>query len=210
MHQDLLADRLESLRSFGSREDTPDDVLLELYERQIFLDELAHRKGPRWLLERIVRETRYPEAVITLAIALYTSGMESAAELQSFLEEHSDNYWMLESLALRRPSSDEKAKIFREVAKRHSGGERILRLLQIVEWERQAKFETAVPELQRLLETREPKVWRSLAGNPAAPREVLERLAEARDIPLARDIRSTAKTTLTQISRSSQQNHGHD
>lgn len=210
VHQDLLANRQESLRSFCLREDTPDDILRELYECKLFHRELGHRKGPRWLLERIAHETRYPEAVITLALELYTSDSGSATEFQSFIEEHSDNGWMLESLARQCPSSDGKAAAFRAVAARHPDHERILRLLQILEWEQKAGSETKASELERLFETHEPKVWRSLASNPSAPREVLEKLAEARDIPLAREIRATAKTMLSGASRPSESKDGHD
>lgn len=208
VHQELLAKRDERVRLFCSRDDTPEDVLVDLYERGLFLTELAHRKGPRRLLERIARETRYPEAVITLAIELYTSNAESAAEFQAFLQEHSDSRWMLESVAHQLPSTEEKAKAFREVASRHPDAEQLLRLIQVLEWERQAQSESRADELRRLFTSHEPKVWRSLAGNPLTPRDIIEHLAEVRGVPLAREIRNGAKSMLARAPKSGGARHG--
>jgi hypothetical protein len=196
VHQELLAKHDEGVRLFCLREDTPEDVLIEIYEQGLFLTELAHRKGPRRLLERIARETRYPEAVITIAVELYTSKAESVADFKNFLQEHSDSRWMLESVAHRLPSAEEKAAAFREVVSRHADAEQLLRLIQVLEWERQAKSESRLEELHRLFATREPKVWRSLVGNPLTPRDILAHLADVRDVPLAREIRNGAKSIL--------------
>lgn len=208
VHQELLAKRDETVRVFCAREDTPEDVLVDLYERGLFLTELAHRKGPRRLLERIARETRFPEAVVTLAIELYTSQAESVSDFQAFLQEHSDSRWMLESVARRLPSTEEKAKILIEVASRHPDANQLLNLIQILEWERQAKSESRQEELHRLFATREPKVWRSLAGNPLTPRGILEQLAEARNMPLAGEIRNAAQLMLVRTSRTGGATHG--
>lgn len=208
VHQDVSANLTEDLRLFALRDDTPDDILFELYERGICLTELAHRKGPRRLLERIAKETRYPEAIITVAIELYTCDQESAEVFQRFLAEHADCYWMLESLAHQLGSSGEKTTAFREVASGHTDSERLLKRIQVIEWERQAMVEMRIGELHRLFETREPKVWRSLARNPKSPPEILERLAEAKGIPLAREIRNEAKRTLARVLRRPKSNDG--
>lgn len=202
VRQELLAKREENVRLFCVRDDTPEDVLVDIYEQGIFLKELAHRKGPRRLLERIARETRYPEAVLTLAIELYTSNAETVVDFQTFLREHSGSYWLLESLAHQPPTTEEKTQAFREIAARHPDAEQLLKLIHVLQWERQAKAESRLDELHRLFTTREPKIWRSLAGNPLTPREILEHLAEARDMPLAREIRNGAKWTLAHAAKS--------
>jgi hypothetical protein len=208
VHQEFLANRDEDLRLFSLRDDTPDDVLYELYERGLCLTQLAHRKRPRRLLERIARERRYPEAIITVAVELYTSVEEPPEAFQAFLTEHSECRWLLESLAHQLASSEVKAKSFREVASRHTDGERLLRLIQVLDWERQASLEARTGELHRLFDTREPKVWRSLASNPNSPPEILEQLARAKDMPLAREIRNGAKRMLIRASRTPGSTHG--
>jgi hypothetical protein len=199
VHQELSANRCENLCLFCSRDDTPEDVLFELYERGLCVTELAHRKGPRRLLERIAREKRCSEAIITVAIDLYTSSHEGLTDFRDFVREHSDSRWMLESLALRLPSSQDKAAALRHVVSGHPDAQSLLRLMQVADWERHAQTETETDKLRWLFETGEPKVWRSLANNPAVPAAILEKLAETKVVPLAREIRNSAKRTLGQI-----------
>ena len=72
------------------------------------LAELGHRVGPPWLLDVLAEKYQYPEAILTLAKRLYMDSGPSAADLEAFLQRHSDDTWMLKSLVQLVPSSEEK------------------------------------------------------------------------------------------------------
>ncbi|HVA47260.1 MAG TPA: hypothetical protein VNH11_12905 [Pirellulales bacterium] len=177
-----------------------DDLLLATYESGLCLDELGHRQGPRWLLEKLANEARYPEAIITLAIQLYTDARESAEDFRVFVERHSDHFWMLDTLVRRNPSCAEKESILERAIAVHPEANRLRYQLQVNRWSQKAAETEDLQEMQHLYATGEPAVWLALAGNQASPRDLIEQLAAVKDVRLARRIRNRANEALKTIS----------
>ena len=196
VHQELAARRHERLAWFASHPDTPEDVLLELCDLALCLNELGHRPGPRALLQRLASRHRYPEAVLILATELYTNPIESTADFEAFASEHADNGWMLETLARLSGSCAEKRQSLRTIIARRGDAASLLKLMDIGDQSSRAAVAIDEAEVRRLFATREPPIWRALVSNPAVPRDVLTQLAVAKDLPLAREIRSRAAEKL--------------
>jgi hypothetical protein len=195
-HQLLQSHRLEDLPWICTHGSAPTDLLLELCDLGLYLNELGHRRGPRELLERLAERHHYPEAIITLAADLYTDPNESAESFANFLVRFADDTWMLESLARRDPSSQEKADAFLSVVRNHPGATLILHLIEARRDESAAESSTDVTAIERLFATNEPRVLRALADNRSVPRHLLEQLASVRGIAKAAEIRNCARRNL--------------
>jgi hypothetical protein len=196
VYQELAARRHERLAWFCTHPDTPEDILLELCDQGICLAELGHRTEPRALLQKLASQHRYPEAILTLANALYTSPTESTADFEAFVSEHSDNSWMLETLIHLDASCPEKRDALRAIIARLVESAHLLKLIDIRDRSSRARVTTDETEVRELFATRDPAIWRSLASNPAVPRDVLMQLAGAKDMPQAREIRNRATEIL--------------
>lgn len=186
----------EPLRWLCAHPAAPDDFLLEMCDRGICLDELAHRSGPRSLLEKLANQHDYPEAIITLGIDLFVDPQASREEFAAFLSRHGKQTWLFESLIQRAGDDSSKQAAFHAAIQGHPDAARLIDLMQLREQERQALIESDPHVLERHYESLEPRVWHSLAQNRAAPRTLLEKLATASGVPLAREIRTRAAENL--------------
>ena len=70
----------------------PHDLLLDLARQEVCLTALAHRRGPRALLEQLVTHHRISEAITTLALDHYRFENDSA--FATFVAEHSSDYML--------------------------------------------------------------------------------------------------------------------
>jgi hypothetical protein len=195
-----IANRHEDcLRWFCSHPDTPEDVLLEIYESGLCRDDLGHRKGPRALLERMANEASYPESVLTLAIQFYTDADESDGRFERFIQQHNDDQWMLETLVRRSASSPEKESLLERVIASHPQADRLQNLIHVHRARRRAAKTDDRQEMASLYTMGDPGVWLALAGNRAVPRSLLEQLAQVKEVHLANQIRNAAQRTLAAI-----------
>lgn len=199
VRHEISVRHIECLRWFCSHPMTSEDLLLEIYESGLCRDDLGHRQGPRALLEKLANEARYPEAIITLAIQLYTWDDESPHDFGQFLARHADHLWMLESLARRTASTPEKEDLLCAVAASHPEAERLKRQLRLHRLKRRAAACSDPKEIDELYATGEPAVWLMLAGNRAVRRYLLEKLADVKDVPSARQIRNAAREQLAHL-----------
>ncbi len=197
VHQHLVAGNLEAVRWFCQHSETPEDVLLELCDRGICLDELGHRRGPRKLLEKLAEEHRYPEAVLSLAIELFESAAEPAADFADFISRHADNAWMLETLACRgAASSGEKETAFLRAIAGQPREQDFQEMRKTCALAERAKSTNDAAEMDRLYSAAEPRIWLALAANPEAPRDLLSKLAAIEGVKNAREIRRLARQNL--------------
>lgn len=196
VYHEISAQHEECLRWFCEHPDTPHDLLLEIYESGLCLDDLGHRQGPRVLLEKLANEAKYPEAILTLAIQFYTDSSITVDEYNGFLRRHADNDWMLETLVRRQGSSAEKELLLEGAIGLHPEANRLRHLMEVNRWSQRAARAADPEEIERLYSTGEPAVWLALAGNGATPRRLLEQLAEATNVRLARRIRNGAREML--------------
>jgi hypothetical protein len=178
-----------------TREDAPDKTLEIFCDLGLYLDQLGHRAGPRWLLERLAERHGYPEAILTLMKEAYASPDESLSRFKSLLQRHGEHQaWLIESLARTIPSSKEKETAFLEFADAKDAT--IRQTYNVTLAESVATESCDCDELRRLYELGEPRVFRALAGNPATPAELLMKLLEFRNGPLSRVVRGLAKDNL--------------
>ncbi|HVC94444.1 MAG TPA: hypothetical protein VND64_12175 [Pirellulales bacterium] len=195
--QHMAVGNADALRWLCSHPDTPEDVLLEICDHGLCLDELGHRRGPRRLLEKLADERHYPEAIISLALELYVSALEPEGAFAAFVGRHADHAWVLESLAHKEASSPEKEAAYSLVLNAHPEAARMRTIQDSCRAERRARQSNDPAEIESLYATRDPAVWRALAGNPATPNALLAELAKARDIQCARETRNLAADTLS-------------
>ena len=84
---------------FVAHQHMPEDLLLSLSARGLCIEALGHLHGPRSVIEHVVAQHRYPEAIVTLALDLYR---DASAPLEAFVahvQAHADVTWMLRALA---------------------------------------------------------------------------------------------------------------
>ncbi|HQU44083.1 MAG TPA: hypothetical protein PK867_14785 [Pirellulales bacterium] len=192
-----IADRHEEcLRWFALHPATPEDLLIEIYQSGLCLDDLGHRQGPSLFVEKMANEANYPEAILTVAIQLYTDSSESDEAFERFVRRHGANLWMLDSLVRRSGSSGTKESVLEQLIAAHPQAERLRHLLEIHRAARRAAPTENLHEIERLYAMGEPEIWLALAGNPSTPRSLLEKLAEVKDVRLARRIRNRARDAL--------------
>ena len=193
---EIAARHEDCLRWFCLHPATPDELLIEIYESGLCLDELGHRKGPRILLQRMANETKYPEAIVTLGLQLYTDAGVSSDEFARFLNQHADHFWMLDTLVRQKASSADKESLLEGAVVAHPQSGHLTHMRQVNVLRRRAEHASDPQEIERLYASGEPAVWLALAKNRFTPRAVLERLTETKDVASARDIRNFAKDAL--------------
>lgn len=108
----LYEDHEPSLRDFLAHPAMPEDVLLDLAERGLCVSTLGHFVRPRRLLERMVAQHAYPEAVLSLALWLYRDPEESLEAFTAHARAHANHAWMLTCLAEVDPHDDAKEEVY--------------------------------------------------------------------------------------------------
>lgn len=193
---EIAARHEDSLRWFSLHPATPEDLLIEIYESGLCRDDLGHRQGPRVLLERLANESKYPEAIVTLALQFYTDSEVSTEEFKRFLDQHAEDYWMLDTLVRGASTSPEKESLLEAKIATHVDAARLKRSLEVGHMSRRAEHTSDSEEIDRLYAMGEPAIWLALAKNRFTSRSVLVRLSELKDFPLARHIRNCANDAL--------------
>jgi hypothetical protein len=187
--------RESAWQALVTRPDVPDEVLRELLEVGLFIDELGHRAGPTWLLERLAEQFKYPEAILTLVKVAYTNPAETPERFELLLNQFAKNCpWIMESLAYTLPSCQEKRNGY--FAHLGADQDELRRISETTDAEARAKKAIDPAEIERLFAVQEPRILRALADNPSTPENLLKILTECRGQPLSRVIRSLAISNL--------------
>ncbi len=100
-------------REFVFHPRVPEALLLSLCERGLCIEALGHLRGPRAVLERVVATHCYPEAIITLALDLYSDADVPEEVFAAHVEAHANVTWMLTSLARVKSTDAAKAEVVR-------------------------------------------------------------------------------------------------
>jgi hypothetical protein len=87
----------------------PDDLLLDLAHQRRWVTLLAHRSGPRTLLEYIAERYQYSEAITTLAVNYYP--LESDETFVAFIAKYRTDALLYGNLKRSRKLSAEKRAI---------------------------------------------------------------------------------------------------
>jgi hypothetical protein len=198
----LDQEHLAALRTLALQPAASEELLLLMCDRGVCLVELGHRTGPKQLLEKLAEQHKIAEAILTLAKDRYTNASESTDSLQTFLNQHHDNRWMLESLMHQEASSAEKEAAYLEILQQHpSLLDRFISLRKSREQAAQASVSSDPAVLSRIQGDQDPLVLRALATNPHTPDEILLELSKKKNGKHARTIRSFAKETLRKKQR---------
>ena len=64
--------------------------LLVIYDARLCVIALAHRSGPFWLLDRIAKEHRIEEAILTLLLDYYATDDYTESAFTHFVREYAD------------------------------------------------------------------------------------------------------------------------
>lgn len=148
----------------------PDDLLIDLCNRGMFISQMGHRRGPRVLLEHIAEQHSYPEAITTLALFHYKD--EPLDKFVAFVEKHK-NCWMLQfNLAYKCEEFDqEKASVIRQLCA--SQFDRIFERQDLLRFLREAPG----PEIFRICLKGDSVVQREMLDVDDLPVDILEALA---------------------------------
>ncbi|MCE9555067.1 MAG: hypothetical protein K8T91_17080 [Planctomycetes bacterium] len=190
----------EQLRWFCTHPAAPEHLLLQLCDQGRFLSELGHRSGPESLLFKLADEHKYPEAILTLAKNMYLSDAVPTDQFVEFATRHRDSDWMMTSLAHLEPCSQAKEQAFLQLVTLSKDRVRLEEIYRVTAQEVEARTAIHAERIQTLYDSREYRVWRSLANNQHVSKDMLQKLAEAKDVKCAREIRDRAAQTLRRIS----------
>ena len=191
---------VDTLRWLCALPAASEDFLLAMCDRGLYLDELAHRHGPRRLLERLADEREYPEAILTIGLQFYTSVEESECDLEKFLDRHKGHKWLLETLARHKASSSKKEQAYLAAIHSSPDSEQLLRAHELRGRARRAQVTSDPVEIETLFASDEPEILRGLAANPHTPAQLLDDLSRMQNRRLAREIRLLALETLSRRS----------
>ena len=87
---ELRAGCEDFLRDIVFHPDLEESSLMKIYESGLCTVDLAHRAGPASLLERIAREQRIEEAVLTLLLNYYATDNYSESQFADFVRAYGD------------------------------------------------------------------------------------------------------------------------
>lgn len=150
----------------------PEQLLLHLAGRNLFISELGHRRGPRKLLEYLAEEYKYDEAITTLALRYYAKGPFN--EFLHFTTKHKGCWMMGLNLAISLPKlSSDKSTVVKELFQSEFPG--IFAKKEIL----QALSTNPSDELlDRCVEMDDKYIHEKLLDVPDLPHRVLEVLSE--------------------------------
>ncbi|MFL5732617.1 MAG: hypothetical protein ACJ78Q_05390 [Chloroflexia bacterium] len=176
----------------------PQGIAKDLIERRVAIDALGHSRQVDEAQRRLA--SFYGEALVTLAVDMYTNPQYTAEEFGAMLVEFRDSpgyFWALETLASHEPSGEEKQEAYLLAVRERPEAERLLHRNEVY----QRVMEARKPEMTEqkaiaLFDSGEPEVWEALAKHPGTPVEVLRALAGVRGVKSARVIRERARENL--------------
>lgn len=87
---ELSARRQDLLDDLVFHHQISETALWKIYEAGLCLTSLAHRAGPVGLLERVAREHRIEEAVLTLLLDYYATDEYSVSQFMTYVREFQD------------------------------------------------------------------------------------------------------------------------
>jgi hypothetical protein len=128
--------------------------------------------------------------------ALFLARSRAVERLAAFLDGH-DDPWILELLLASDLEDEPKRALVEARASLHPSCESLERALSLHRARRRARADDLSDSTAReLFAAGEPEVLFALAGNPAAPCDLLDALARCKDARLAGRIRGRAKASL--------------
>ena len=86
----MHAKRDDFLRDLVFHPEIDESTLFQIYDSGLCTVNLAHRSGPPSLLERIAKEQRIVEAVLTLLLSCYATDDYSDAQFIQFVRDYGD------------------------------------------------------------------------------------------------------------------------
>jgi hypothetical protein len=173
----------------------PPSIAYDFIDRRIAINVLGHTKQINTVQWRMA--AFHDEALLTLAIDVYTSPQRDLAELHALFQDFPDHLWMLETLVRQNPSHPQKEHALVALITNHPRAEKLLSIYRIHRSAMLAKDPNLRLEtIEELFRSREPHVLKALAANPQTPTHLLAELATIKHMSLARDIRRIAKEQL--------------
>lgn len=178
----------------------PDDVALDLIEREIAISWLAHSPQSEAILWRLA--PLMDEPILTLAKRFYADSNRTLEELEEVLRRFPDCEWMLHSLAFCSASSFEKRRAYEKAIENHPEREKWMEIHPAIgagqkhfsyfDWSdlgREVGFVDLYGnyDAEQILE---------MARDEQTPDEILRELEEVRALANAKEIRIAARANL--------------
>ena len=102
----------------------PEDILLDLARQHRFVVPMAHRPGPRALLEYLAKRYRISEAITTLALSYY--GAEPPETFAAFLRRHQKDWMLRANLPYATDLTAAQRAVVREIFGERIDGQQVL------------------------------------------------------------------------------------
>jgi hypothetical protein len=198
----LQAGNFDELRWMCLEEDLPEPFLLELCEYPELHCPLAHRKGPRSVLNRMAEESEFSEAAQTLGQLHYREAIESTASLTQFLVRHRGCRDLFERLIRDSDLDDPRLVVVLECMRGAEFEAELMALLAELRRIRQAEIGINPDQIEQLAAMREPRVLLEIARNPCTPEPLLRKLSQVEQMKFCRQIRVAAQAQLNAKARS--------
>ncbi len=112
---ELQANRDDFLQYIVFRSDIEESILFQIYDSGLCLIQLAHRSGPASLLERIAKDERIEEAVLTLLLSYYATDEYSDSQFVRFVRDYADVHGLRYELENKRNIPEHKRRLGLEV-----------------------------------------------------------------------------------------------
>jgi hypothetical protein len=189
--------QIDELKWLVSHPAAPESLLIALCDRGLFLVELAHRSGPRTVLEKLAEEHRVPEAILSIGKKLYTDPSESTRAFTDFLERHKDSIWLLKSLAFEDATPLQKEAAYVEQLRSSPAlFDEFFEIRKTRQRQEEARKASDPEAIAKLYASGDPTVLRALAGNRHTSDDILSALANLGNVKHAATIRNLARNTL--------------
>ncbi|MGO4543486.1 hypothetical protein AB4Z29_01620 [Paenibacillus sp. 2TAB23] len=193
-HTDIEGEVWSKL-SLSYGEPFPQPIVMDLIDRKIALVAIGHTRQEHQVMWRLAELV--DEALLTLAIDMYTIESFEIDSMASLLNKFSGNRWMLETLIFKKPSSLEKRSLLESAIQQNSHSVDLQRLMIVLDHaELASRSELTNEQFYFLFETNEPKVWLSLSQNVNTPEAILNKLLGVANIKNAKQIRHAARASL--------------
>ncbi|CAM4470032.1 hypothetical protein PAEN110709_20005 [Paenibacillus endophyticus] len=193
-HTDV-EDEIWSKLSLSYGGSLPKPIVMDLIDRKIAIMALGHTRQEHQVMWRLAELV--DEALLTLAIDMYTIECFGIDPMASLLNKFCGNRWMLETLIYKNPSSLEKRSLLESAIQQNSHSVELQRLMIVLDHAKLAsRADLTNEQFYFLLETNEPKVWLSLSQNENTPEAILHILLGAANIKNAKQIRHAARASL--------------
>ena len=108
---ELDAKRDDFLRYLVFHPEIDESTLFQIYDSGLCTVDLAHRSGPASLLERIAKEQRMEEAVLTLLLRYYATDDYTDSQFVQFVRDYGDVHGVRYELENKQNVPEHKRKL---------------------------------------------------------------------------------------------------